>query len=78
MMEAQTIINILIAVVCGGMGWWLNTMYRAHETLRREVSAIAVALPTTYVTKADLHDIRDALFARFDRLELKLDRKADK
>jgi hypothetical protein len=77
-MEAQMIINVLIAVVCGGMGWWLNTMYRAHEVLRAEVSKIAVALPTSYVMKSDMHDIRDALFARFDRLEEKLDRKVDK
>jgi len=77
-MEAQTIINILIAVVCGGMGWWLNTMYRAHETLRREVSDLAVSLPTSYVMKSDMHDIRDAIFERFDRLEVKLDRKVDR
>lgn len=77
-MEAQTIINVLIAVVCGGLGWWLNTMYRAHETLRREVSDLSISLPTSYVMKSDMHDLRDAIFERFDRLEMKLDRKADK
>ena len=77
-MEAQTIINVLIAVVCGGLGWWMNTMYRAHENLRREVSNLSISLPTSYVMKADMHDIRDAILERFDRLEMKLDRKADK
>lgn len=76
--DAQTLINILGGLVCSGMGWWLNNMWRAHETLRAQLGELAVDLPKNYVMKADMIDLRDAIFERFDRLERKLDNKADK
>lgn len=76
--DAQMFINVLVGIVCAGMGWWMNNIYKAHESLRERVGALSEDLPKTYVMKADMHDLRDAIFERFDRLELKLDNKADK
>lgn len=77
-MEPQTVINILAGAVGAGLGWFLNSLHRAHEKLRQEVNELAVSMPTHYAMKSDMHELRDAIFARFDRLEEKMDRKADK
>lgn len=77
-LDAQTIVNILFGIICAGGGWWMNTVYKAHEALREQFNSLAVALPTHYVMKSDMHDLREAIFERFDRLEVKLDRKVDR
>lgn len=81
----QTIINILLAAVSGLMGFFLNAVWQAVKDLQEQdaelaekVAGIEVLVAGEYVKKSDLDRALDAMFAKLDRIEAKLDRKQDK
>lgn len=84
-MEAQTIINIAIGL-CGALGGWiLNTLKQSIDELRKadslladKVQAIEILVAGTYVKRDDMDKLGTALFAKLDKIEAKLDGKADK
>jgi len=43
-----------------------------------KVSGLAVTLPENYVSKRDFKDLNDRIFDKLDRIENKIDTKADK
>lgn len=77
-MDLQTIINALLALIIGGIGWAARELWGAVKKLREDLQKIEVALPSSYVRKDDFADgmkeIKDMLSKIFDRL----DNKADK
>lgn len=83
-MEQQAI-NVLIGIVCAAGGWWMKVMHEALKDLQLEdkqlaekVSKIEVLVAGDYVKKEELSKMTDALFAKLDRIEDKLDGKVDK
>lgn len=74
--DVQTILNVLGGLLTAVLGWWMNTMYQAHQALRQQVSDLSVKLPTDYVAKSDFQSMRHEMAERFDRIEQKLDRIA--
>lgn len=84
-MEPQTIINIAIGL-CGALGGWiLNSLKQSVDELRRadnllaeKVQHIEVLVAGTYVKRDDMDKIANALFVKLDKIESKLDSKADK
>mgnify|MGYP006921415804 CR=1 FL=1 len=87
--EKQTIFNILILAVGGLGGWWMKMMWdslkeleRADRSLIDRVAAIDVLVAGSYVKRdyfeSKLDGVTTALFAKLDRIELKLDGKVDK
>lgn len=84
-MDAQTIINIAIGL-CGALGGWiLNSLKQSVDELRRadnllaeKVQHIEVLVAGTYVKRDDMDKIANALFVKLDKIESKLDSKADK
>ena len=84
-MEAQTFINIAIALVGALGGWVLNNLKSSIDDLRKADSALAdkvqhieVLVAGTYVKRDDMEKLGGALFAKLDKIEAKLDGKADK
>lgn len=77
-MELQTIINGLLAVIIGGIGWAARELWGAVKLLREDIQKIEVNLPSNYVRKDEfaegLKEIKEMLSKIFDRL----DNKADK
>ena len=77
-MELQTIINGLLAVIVGGIGWAARELWGAVKILREDIQKIEVILPSNYVRKDEftegLKEIKEMLGKIFDRL----DNKADK
>jgi hypothetical protein len=77
-MELQTIINFLLGLIIGGIGWAARELWGAVKKLREDLQKIEVALPSSYVRKDDFADgmreIKEMLGKIFDRL----DNKADK
>jgi hypothetical protein len=77
-MELQTIINSLLAVIIGGIGWAARELWGAVKLLREDIQNIEVNLPSNYVRKDEfaqgLKEIKEMLGKIFDRL----DNKADK
>jgi hypothetical protein len=77
-MESQSLINIVIGTVLSALGWFARQLWDAVQDLKRDVKAIEVDLPTTYVRKEDLEARLDRLEAVLNRIFEKLDHKADK
>lgn len=91
-MDAQSIINMLIAA-CGVLiGWVLKSiresirdLQTAHKDLSNtdtiladKVQRIEILVAGTYVKRDDMDKLGNALFAKLDKIEAKLDGKADK
>lgn len=78
MLDAQTLINVLLASVLAAFGWFARQVWDAVKTLEKEVQALEVKLPTGYVTKAEFGDTMKRIESMFERISDKLDEKADK
>ena len=84
-MDAQTIINIAIGLVGALGGWVLNNLKSSIDELRKQDSLLAdkvqqieVLVAGTCVKRDDMDKLGSALFAKLDKIEAKLDGKADK
>lgn len=84
-MEPQVIINILAGLVTFFFGYWMkalsDSMKELQETDRKladKVAAIEVLVAGAYVKRDDFDKSLEAIFRKLDRIEDKLDGKADK
>jgi len=77
-MELQTILSILANALVAFCMYQMSRQDKAIEDLRTTLNALIGGQANTYAQKADLNRLSDALFARLDRIEDKLDKKADK
>lgn len=84
-MDAQTIINIAIGLIGTLGGWVLNSLKGSIEALQKadaslasKVQEIEVLVAGHYVKRDDLDKLSHALFTKLDRIEVKIDGKADK
>lgn len=81
----QTLVNWLLAGFGGLIGFLLNAVWQAVKDLQKadkllaeKVGAIEVLVAGNYVKKEELAESIKALFAKLDKIEDKIDRKADK
>ena len=84
-METQTLINAVLTLAGFLGGWVLNNLKSSVDDLRKadgdlteKVQAIELLVAGTYVKRDDMEKMSDAIFAKLDRIESKLDQKADK
>lgn len=85
MMDAQTGFNIVLSLVAFLGGWVLNSLrdsiaslHKSDAELASKVQAIEVLVAGQYVTRTELEKLGQALFIKLDKIEAKLDGKADK
>ena len=81
----QTIINWLLALFGALIGFLLNCVWRAvrdlqvaDKELASKVASIEILVAGDYVRKEELTASITALFVKLDRIEDKMDKKADK
>ena len=81
----QTIVNWMLAGFGGLIGFLLNAVWQAVKDLQKtdkelatKVSEIEVLVAGAYVKKDEFTSSVNALFAKLDRIEDKIDKKADK
>ena len=81
----QTLFNISITLVGFLGGWVLNSLKASIESLQKadhdlttKVQSVEVLVAGSYVKRDDLDKLTAALFAKLDKIESKLDGKADK
>ena len=81
----QTIINWLLAGFGALIGFLLNSVWQAvkdlqtaDKVLAEKVGSIEVLVAGAYVKKDEFTQSINALFAKLDKIEDKLDKKADK
>lgn len=84
-MDSQTAFNIAVALVGALGGWVLNNikssmdaLHIADQQLSEKVQSIEILVAGTYVKRDDVDKLANALFAKLDRIETKIDGKADK
>lgn len=77
-MEVQAFLNLVGGAVLCVLGWFARQIWEAVRTLQRDVHAIEVDLPKTYVSKNDFNDTMKHIETMFQRIYDKLDDKADK
>ena len=81
----QALVNWLLTGFGGLIGFLLNVVWQAVKDLQKadkiladRVSEIEVLVAGSYITKTDFTNVTDAIFRKLDRIEDKLDGKADK
>jgi hypothetical protein len=84
-MDTQTLINYLIGAVCTLGGWVLKSvrdsvkdLQGCDKSLTEKVQAIELLVAGQYVRRSDMDKLAEALFHKLDRIEEKLDAKADR
>lgn len=84
-MDNQTLINLAIAIAGALGGWVLNSLRDSIQSLHQQdaalitkVQSIEVLVAGEYVKRDDLDKLSHALFTKLDRIEVKIDNKADK
>lgn len=85
MMDTQTAFNIVLSLVAFLGGWVLNSLrdsikalHKSDGELAEKVQKIEVLVAGQYVKRDDMDKLTSALFAKLDKIESKLDSKADK
>ena len=84
-MDYQTLFNVAVALAGFLGGWVLNNikssiyaLHTADHALSEKVQSIEILVAGTYVKRDDLEKLSAALFAKLDRIEIKIDGKVDK
>jgi hypothetical protein len=84
-MDTQLFFNLLVGLVCTGLGFLLKSLWgavtdlqNADKDIAEKVNAMEVLVAGEYVKKSDFHQLSDALFKKLDKIEDKIDRKKDK
>ena len=83
--EMQLIFNIVAGIACFFGSVVLRTQLTTikdvqsdHARLAQKLAEIEVLVAGNYVKRSDLDGMVSAIFAKLDRMETKLDNKADK
>ena len=81
----QQLFNIVFCLAGALGGWWMKAMWEglkdlqtADQKLSSEVSDLKVLVAGGYVRTEAFDKLSHAIFAKLDRIEDKLDGKADK
>jgi len=81
----QTIVNWMLTAFGGLTGFLMNAIWQSVKELQKadkeladKVSEIEVLVAGAYVKKDEFSTSVTALFAKLDRIEDKIDKKADK
>jgi hypothetical protein len=84
-MDTQSAFNVVLSLVAFLGGWVLNSLRDSIRHLQAtdaeladKVQHIEVLVAGQYVTRDDFKGLTSALFAKLDKIESKVDAKADK
>lgn len=77
-MDMQAYINLGLAVVCGGIGWFARTLWDMQQQLRADLTALHVKLTEKYVPNERFESVLREINDNIKRVLDKLDEKADK
>lgn len=85
MTDSQTLFNVVFTASMVMLGWILNSLrdsikalHTADAALSQKVQSIEVLVAGAYVKKDEMQTLADALFAKLDKIDSKLDNKADR
>lgn len=73
-----SIFGVLLSSVIGFLYKRLSEVSQENLRLSEKINKLNVEMPTHYVNKTDFQYIIEALFAKLDKIDQKLDKKIDK
>lgn len=73
-----SIFGVLLSSVIGFLYKRLSEVSQENIRLSEKINKLNVDMPTHYVNKVDFQYMIDALFAKLDKIDQKLDKKIDK
>ena len=74
----QWLINSAFTALATIFGWLARQLWDAVGILKKDLSNLREEIANDRVHKSDFKDLSDAIFRKLDRIEDKLDGKADK
>jgi hypothetical protein len=74
----QDYLNIALGVSATVFGWFGRTLWGAVQDLKKDLSDLQRHLPENYVAKQDFQRSEDRIVSILNRIEAKIDSKADK
>ena len=81
----QQLFNIVIGVAGALGGWWMKAMWEGLNDLKKtdheltqQVNNLQILVAGQYMRRDEFDKVSQALFAKLDRIEDKLDKKVDK
>ena len=84
-MNEQQFFNVAFAIIGALGGWWMRVMWQSLKELEQQDSKLAdkvgnieVLVAGQYVTRDDMNRDIAVIFAKLDRIEDKMNKKADK
>lgn len=84
-MATEQIVDILLSITAFSLGWMLKVVWGAVQDLQAEdkeiidrLAQVELFVAQKYVTKDDMDKQISLLMAKLDRIENKLDTKADR
>jgi len=84
-MDYQSAFNITLGLAAFFGGWWMKNIWDSIRELQHrdaeltaKVSGIEVLVAGEYVKREEMDRFGTAIFQKLDRIENKLDNKADK
>ena len=77
-MELIEIVKALAGMIIGVLTYFAKKSHDDIAQLKQAMSALELKSAEHYVNKQDLDALTKAIFAKLDRIEDKIDKKADK
>jgi hypothetical protein len=77
-MDFQSAFNLAMGLITFLGGWMVKSFSDDVRELQVKVQDIQVMVAGQYVTHADLEKMINAVFNKLDKIEEKIDKKADK
>jgi len=76
--NVQDYFNFLGAILAAVFGWLGKTIWNAVQELKDDLKNLERHIPESYVAKIDFQRHEDRVISYLERIEQKIDRKADK
>lgn len=77
-MDTQALINLAGGIILAGIGWWARMIWESVQKLKDDLHRVELDLPKSYISKDDFAATMKRIEAMVERIENKLDGKADK
>lgn len=77
-MDLQSLLNLTLGSGVAVIGWLARTLWDAVQALRKDLSSLREEIAEDRVHKDDFKELSQTIMRKLDKIEDKIDRKADK
>lgn len=77
-MDTQNLINAAAGVALSVLGWFARQLWDAIQKLKDDLSTLREEIAKDYITKDDFKDVVSEIKTLLEKIDSKLDLKADK